>query len=145
MYTEFSYSSPPSKLGHSYETVLPNFSKRPPAVKAPAQQYEIPLTKAATMPRELTQTTIEGNNGNSDNIKFSCSVKVRGSSPEPPAYMNVKRMASGEEVCALNPWNHHAKWSSHGGRGGGSGGGEQAAIENEGKGVYPGGDNSIAI
>ena len=33
-------------------------------------------------------------------------MKVRGSSPE-AVYMNVKKTAGSEDVCATNPWNHH--------------------------------------
>ena len=100
------YRTPPAPT-HNYETVLPNFKKPPAKAAAPAQNYEIPLPKAATLPRDLS--TCAGKDLIPPIMKFSQSVKVRGSTPE-AVYMNVKETPTGEDVCAMNPWNHHKQW-----------------------------------
>jgi hypothetical protein len=116
-----SQSGTPPAPTHNYETVLPNFSKKLPAEAAAlAQNYETPLPKAATLPRDLS--VCAGKDRTPPRIKFSQSVKVRGSTPE-AVYMNVKETPTGEDVCAMNPWNHHKQWDrgfTHSQRGNGT-------------------------
>ncbi|CAI8005907.1 hypothetical protein GBAR_LOCUS4474 [Geodia barretti] len=95
-----SQSGTPPDLTHNYETVLPNFKKPPAKAAALAQNYEIPLPKAATLPRDLS--TCAGKDPITPIMKFSQSVKVRGSTPE-AVYMNVKETPTGEDVCAMKP------------------------------------------
>ena len=117
---------------HNYETVLPNFKTKPP-VNTTAQNYEVPMVKSATLPLAFTAT----DSGHCKTqpphtTKFSQSVKVRGSTPE-PVYMNAEKAVGGsKDVCAINPWalQHHLV-NSHTPGGVGRGGVEEQVVESE--------------
>ena len=109
----YTYSTPPAPT-HNYETVLPNFSTKLPSTNM-AQNYEVPLTKAATLPRDMSQMD-EETEKTMTLPKFSQSEKVRHTGPE-AVYMNVTTTPAGEDMCAINPWNHHhyhqQKWNTY--------------------------------